>query len=119
METVNWVSVAINLLLACGQLYVLWILRGHSVREKNLERTVEEIFRAVNQVDYHGSIPPVAVERFMGYIKHSDPSFDAAAIIQQEINNQLGGPMGGALPKGVVQYPDGGVKLNPTNKASR
>jgi hypothetical protein len=116
METVNWMAVGwacVLLALACGQFYILRLLRKIKLRDQHLARTVKEIFRAVNQVDYYGSIPPVAVERFMGYITHPDPSFNAAAIIQQELNNQRGGPRGGAtLPEGTSMYPDGAVKLS-------
>ncbi len=35
------------------------------------------------------SIPVLAIERFMTYINHPDPTFDPALIIKQEQNNQL------------------------------
>lgn len=107
METVMYSPYTCLVLMAVACAIFMWRLylaeRRLTLWNLHLNRTVDEIYRAVNAVDYHGSVPPVAVERFMGYIKHSDPSFDAAAIIQQELNNQRSGPRGSAIVK-LTEY---------------
>lgn len=103
METVNWE--AFQVLLPALVVFVVLgtviyrIEKAQRLENKFRERTLNELYSALEKVPYNGSIPPVAVERFLGYIKCPDPSFDAAAIIQQELNNQLGGPRGGAIVK--------------------
>ncbi len=123
METVNWE--VLNALLPALTVCVIFCIiiyrieKAHKMEKKLRARTITEIYRAVEKVDYHGSIPPVAVERFMSYLQYPDPSFDAESIIRQEINNQRGGPIGNALfPEGLQAYPDGAVKLNPTKRDS-
>lgn len=123
METVNWEALSV-LLPALVVFFVLGCVIYRIEKTQKLEnklraRTITEIYRAVEKVDYHGSIPPVAVERFMSYLQYPDPSFDAESIIRQELNNQRGGPKGSALfPEGLEVYPDGAVKLNPTKRES-
>lgn len=121
METVNWEAFSV-LLPALVVFFVLGcviyrIEKTHKLEKKLRTRTITEIYRAVEKVDYHGSIPPVAVERFMSYLQYPDPSFDAESIIRQELNNQRGGPVGSALfPEGLQVPADGAVKLNPTKR---
>ena len=121
METVNWEAFSV-LLPALVVFFVLGcviyrIEKAHNLEKKLRARTITEIYRAVEKVDYHGSIPPVAVERFMSYLQYPDPSFEAESIIRQELNNQRGGPMGSALfPEGLQVHADGAVKLNPTKR---
>lgn len=107
METVNWEALS-SLLPALVVFFVLGcviykIEKAQKLENKLRARTITEIYRAVEKVDYHGSIPPVAVERFMSYLQYPDPSFDAESIIRQELNNQRGGPMGSALFKGETK----------------
>lgn len=123
METVtlNWEALSV-LLPALMVFFVLGcviykIEKDHKLENKLRARTITEIYRAVEKVDYHSGIPPVAIERFMTYLQYPDPTFDAESIIRQEINNQRGGPVGSALfPEGLQVHADGAVKLNPTKR---
>jgi hypothetical protein len=106
METVTLNWQALNVLLPALTVCVIFCIiiyrieKTQKLENKLRARTITEIYRAVEKVDYHGHIPPVAVERFMSYLQYPDPSFDAESIIRQELNNQRGGPVGSALSDG-------------------
>jgi len=54
-------------------------------REARLRKaTIEKILVCTDKIPFGETIPVVAVERFMSYIKHPDPTFDPDAIIRQE-----------------------------------
>lgn len=47
----------------------------------------ERISDALDKMKIDEGVPVVAVERFLLYVKHPDPTFDPAQIIRQEKDN--------------------------------
>lgn len=98
--TINWHAVEIMVPMLTVILifsFVIWRMeRARRLEDKLRERTINEIYNAMDAMDFYGGVPPVAVERFMSYLKVPDPTFDAKRIIRQELDNQQSGPIGGA-----------------------
>ena len=93
METVgiNWgavqviVPVLVTVAIFC---VIIWKIEKENRIERRLRHeTISKIYDAMSAIPMGSSVPPVAVERYMEYIKYPDPTFDAVAILIQERYN--------------------------------
>jgi hypothetical protein len=79
-------------LIVLGMPFVLLLLafayiwrKQFNDREARLRKaTLEKILLVTDAMQFGETIPVVAVERFISYIRHPDPTFDPEAIIRQE-----------------------------------
>ncbi len=94
METVgiNWHALQVLggiLITATIFSVIIWKLERDQRNEDRLRHeTISKIYDAMAGVPFQATVPPMAVERYMGYIKYPDPTFDPLAILIQERDNQ-------------------------------
>uniref|UniRef100_A0AB39CEZ9 Uncharacterized protein n=1 Tax=Pseudomonas phage HRDY3 TaxID=3236930 RepID=A0AB39CEZ9_9VIRU len=93
METVgiNWgaVQVLLPVLVTIAIFsFIIWkIENAKRIEDRLRNETISKIYDAMAAVPMGAHVPPVAVERYLSYIKYPDPTFDALAILIQERDN--------------------------------
>lgn len=82
------IIVCVVIITVCASVYFVSRYRWLKRYMDNQLDMIERVQMTCATVDYNGSIPVVAVERFMHYIKHPDPGFGPTAILRHERDNQ-------------------------------